>query len=109
MALETVSAAAAVAVVDYDLMQNSPFRQNSGQNRMLHGLAYTGSAVVGDTKISVKAGATTIANLFNSKLLTADREDMFGVGVPIPAGVNISAIITDAPATSIVYLMLDIR
>ena len=109
MALETVNAAAATAVLNYDLMQNSPFRQNSSRGRTLHGVAYTGSAVVGDTQIEIKAGATTIARLFNSKLLTADREDMFGVGEMIPAGVVISAIIIDAPATSIVYLVLDLR
>jgi hypothetical protein len=103
MALETVSAAASVAVLNYDLMQNSPFRQNSARARRLVSTAYTGSAVVGDTSVSWRTGSTQVSNQFNSKLLTPDREDHIAVGEMIPPGVVLSCIVTDAAATSIVY------
>jgi hypothetical protein len=109
MALETVSHAAATAVVGYDVLQNSPFRQNSSTARTIHGCGYTGSAVVGDTKIQLRVGATTVANIYNSKLLTPDREDMFPVGIGVGAGVVVSAVIEDAPATSPIFFILDIR
>jgi hypothetical protein len=109
MAFETVSTAAATAVVGYDLLQNSPFRQNSSVARTIHGVGYTGSAVVGDTKVQVRVGATTVANIYNSKLLTPDREDIFSLGVIVPAGTVVSAVIEDAPATNATFFAMDIR
>lgn len=108
MPLQTVQATAAVAVVDYDLMQNAVFRIDT-RPRRLRRAAYTGSAVIGDTKIRLMIGAREIGQMFNSALLTPQaNRDMMDFNEPVPGGMQIYAIVTDAAATSIVYLMLEL-
>jgi len=109
MALTIIGTAAATAVLGYNLLQNRPDVQSSGRNRVLQGLALTGSAVIGDCAVDVKVGDRVVASIPNSALLTpqADRDTM-KLNVAVPAGVPISVIVTDAPATSILYVMLDV-
>jgi len=109
MALTTIGTAAATAVLGYNLLQNRPDVQTAGRNRVLRGLALTGSAVIGDAAVDVKVGDRVIATIFNSALLTpqADR-DLMTMAVNVPAGAPLSVIVVDAPATSILYVMLDV-
>jgi len=109
MALTTIGTAAATAVLGYNLLQNRPDVQSSGRNRVLRGLALTGSAVIGDCSVDVKVGDRVIATVFNSALLTPQMDrDKMTLSVHVPAGVPVSVIVVDAPATSILYVMLDL-
>jgi len=109
MANTTIGVAAATAVLGYNMLQNRPDVQSSGRNRVLRGFALTGSAVVGDCSVDVKVGDRVVGTFFNSGLLTpqADR-DVIPMAVNVPAGVPVSVIVVDAPATSIMYSMLDL-
>jgi len=109
MSLTTIGTAAAIAVLGYNLLQNRPDVQSAGRNRTLRGLALTGSAVIGEASVEIKVGDRVVATIFNSALLTpqADR-DMMPLSVYVPAGVPVSAIVTAAAATSILYILLDL-
>lgn len=109
MALTTIGTAAAVAVLGYNLLQNRPDVQSAGRTRTLRGFAVTGSAVIGDASVDVKVGDRVVGTFFNSALLTpqADR-DVQKMSVHVPPGSPVSVIVTDAPATSILYVMLDL-
>jgi len=109
MALTTIGTPAATAVLGYNLLQNRPDVQSAGRNRTLRGLALTGSAVIGDCSVDVKVGDRVIATVFNSALLTPQSDrDMMPLSVYVPSGTPVSVIVTDAPATSILYVMLDL-
>jgi hypothetical protein len=109
MALTTIGTAAATAVLGYNLLQNRPDVQSSGRTRVLRGLALTGSAVIGDCSVDVKVGDRVVATIFNSALLTPQMDrDLMSMAVNVPAGVPVSVIVVDAPATSILYVMLDL-
>jgi len=109
MALTTIGTAAAVAVLGYNLLQNRPDVQSAGRGRVLRGIALTGSAVIGDCSVDVKVGDRVVATVFNSALLTPQSDrDMMKLSVMVPAGVPVSVIVTDAAATSILYVMLDL-
>lgn len=109
MALTTIGTAAATAVLGYNLLQNRPDVQSSGRNRVLRGLALTGSAVIGDCSVDVKVGDRVVATVFNSALLTPQQDrDLMTLSVSVPSGAPVSVIVTDAPATSILYVMLDL-
>jgi len=109
MSLSTVAVAAAVAVLGYNMLQNRPDIQSSGRARTLRGFALTGSAVIGDCSVDVKVGDRVVGTFFNSGLLTpqADRDKM-SMSVMVPAGVPVSVIVTDAPATNPLYAQLDL-
>jgi len=83
--------------------------QSAGRARTLRGLALTGSAVIGDCSVDVKVGDRVVATVFNSALLTPQMDrDLMKLAVHVPAGVPVSVIVVDAPATSILYVMLDL-
>lgn len=109
MANVTIATPAATAILGYNLLQNRPDVQSAGRNRTLRGFALTGSAVIGDCSVDIKVGDRVVGTFFNSALLTpnADR-DVMPLSVYVPAGVPVSVIVTDAPATSILYVMLDL-
>lgn len=109
MALSTIPTPAATAILGYNLLQNRPDIQSAGRNRTLRGFALTGSAVIGDCSVDVKVGDRVVGTFFNSALLTpqADR-DVQKMSVHVPMGSPVSVIVTDAPATSILYAMLDL-
>lgn len=109
MALTTIGTAAAVAVLGYNLLQNRPDVQTAGRNRTLRGFALTGSAVIGDCSVDIKVGDRVVGTFFNSALLTPQaNRDIMPMSVFVPVGVPISAIVVDAPATSILYAMFDV-
>jgi hypothetical protein len=109
MSLTTIGVAAATAVLGYNMLQNRPDVQSSGRNRTLRGIALTGSATIGDSAVDVKVGDRTVATMYNSKLLLPSADgDMFATAIFVPAGVPISVIVVDAPATSILYILLDV-
>lgn len=101
-----VSVAAATAVVDYNLLGNSPHRQSSAPRR-LRAVALCGSAAAGDTRIAVSVNQREIAAIFNSTTGFPTRDHLKGVGENIPPNAEISAIVTDAPATNPLNLLLE--
>lgn len=102
----TAQNTAAVAVVGADLFAGQVWARTP-QNRVLTGLAYTGSAVIGDTEIEVSIDEVRVGSFFNSALLTpqADRDLLPLESLGIPAGAQLRAIVVDAPATSAVFTM----
>lgn len=101
------SVAAATAVVGYDLLTNDPLRQSEATRRIRKaGLA--GSAAALDTKVELKVGNTTVATLFNvSTGAVLTDAHMRGVGARVPAGVEVRAVVTDAPATNPINIVVE--
>jgi len=106
MALAEISVAAAVAVVGYNLLQNSPHRQ-SRRPRRLRSIALCGSAAAGDTEIQVLIGTTEVARKFNTTTGFPTGDHFVRVGRSVPPGEEVHAIVTDAPATNPINLIVD--
>jgi hypothetical protein len=103
-----VSIAAATAVLGYDLAAATTWRV-AGNDRTLNAGGIAGSAAALDTKIDLFVGNTKVGEMFNASTgAVARNTDMFRVGVRVPAGMPISAIITDAPATNPINLTVDL-
>lgn len=102
----TSDTAAATAVVGFDLFAGEVWARTP-QDRILNGVAYTGSAVIGDTEIEVFIDEVRVGSFFNSALLTPqiDRDIQPLEGLGVPAGAQLRANVIDAPATSIVYVL----
>jgi len=109
MALSVVSVAAATAVVGYDLLTNRPDISVSSVARTLRAVGLTGSAAAGDAAVDIKVSSRTVATLFNSALgfPTADAAK-FETSYAVPAGAPVSVIVTDAPATNPLNLLVDV-
>lgn len=102
-----VSIAAAVAVLGYDLAAATTWRV-SGAQRTILAAGLAGSAAALDTKIGLFVGAVRVGEMYNTSLGAVQRNaDMFRVGYRVPAGMPISAIVEDAPATNPINLTLD--
>jgi len=109
MANTTIGVAAATAVLGYNVLQNRPDIQSAGRDRVLRGFALTGSAVIGDCAVDIKVGDRVVGTFYNSALLTPQaNRDVNPMHVAVPRGVPVSVIVTDAPATSVMYAMLDL-
>lgn len=100
----TADNTAVVAIVGADLFAGEVYAR-SPQDRVLNGVAYTGSAVIGDTEIDLFIDEIRVGSFFNSALLTPQSDrDMMGLeSLGVPAGAQLRAIVTDAAATSVVY------
>jgi len=109
LALSVISVAAAVAVVGYDLLTNRPDIAVASQPRTLRAVGLTGSAAAGDAAVDIKVASRTVATLFNSALAfpTADAAT-FATSYLVPAGSPVSVIVTDAPATNPLNLLIDV-
>jgi len=107
--LAQVSIAAATAVVNYDLLQNNLFNQDSSPRRIVAaGLA--GSAAAEDSEVRLLVGDREVGQLFNTNTgFPTQNADMMPLNEPIPPGSQIRAIVVDAPATNPINLTLDIR
>jgi len=100
----TADNTAAVAVLDADLF-NGEVWARAPQDRVLNGLSYTGSAVIGDTEIEVYIDEVRVGSFFNSALLTPqiDRDMVPLENLGVPGGAQLRALVRDAAATSVVY------
>lgn len=109
MALSIISIAAATAVVGFDLLANRPDIATASVVRTLRAVGLTGSAAIGDAAVDIKVAARTVATLFNSALdfPTADAAK-FDTSYHVPAGSPVSIIVTDAPATNPLNLLIDV-
>jgi len=109
MALSIIPVAAATAVVGYDLLTNRPDIANSATARILRALALTGSAAAGDCAADIKVGNRTVATLYNTATgFPTNDASKFPTSYNVPAGSPVSVIITDAPATNSINLLIDV-
>jgi len=109
MALSTVSVAAATAVLGYDLLLNRPDIQSASQDRTIRALALTGSAAAGDCRVDVKVGNRTVATCYNSGTgFPTNDASKFPTSYHVPGGAPVSVIVTDAPATNPLNLLIDV-
>ena len=106
----TADNTAAVAIVGADLLAGQVWARTP-QDRVLNGIAYTGSAVIGDTEIEVYIDEVRVGSFFNSALLTpqVDRDVMPLESLGVPGGAQLRANVVDAPATSVVYTMVSLE
>jgi len=109
MALSVVSVAAATAVLGYDLLLNRPDIQSQGRARVLRAVGLTGSAAAGDAAVDIKVDNRTVASLFNTAtgFPLADASK-FPTSFAVPPGSAVSVIVTDAPATNPLNLLIDV-
>lgn len=109
MALSTLSVPAATAVLGYDLLTGRPDITSGASNRVIRSLGLTGSAAAGDASVDVKVGNRTVATLFNSNTgFPRNDADKFPTAYMVPAGSPLSVIVTDAPATNPLNLLIDV-
>ena len=106
----TADVAAATAIVGFDLFAGETWAR-APQDRILTGVAYTGSAVIGDTEIELFIDEVRVGSFFNSALLTpqVDRDISPLEDLGVPAGAQLRGVVIDAPATSIVYAMVSLE
>lgn len=104
MGIAVTSTLAATAVLGYDLLQGT-IHQTSAVNRVLQGVMLTGSAAIADTKVDVYIDTVKIAEVWNTKLLVGNNDDVIPLdNLFVPSGAALHAIVTDAPVTNPVYL-----
>jgi len=102
----TADNTAAVAIVGADLFAGETWAR-SPVDRVLNGIAYTGSAVIGDTEIEVFIDEVRVGSFFNSALLTPqiDRDIQPLEALGVPTGAQLRAVVVDAAATSVVFTL----
>jgi len=109
MALSTVSVAAATAVLGYDLLTSRVDIATGAGRRVIRALGLTGSTAAGDTSVDVKVGSRVVATLFNSGTgFPLNDASKFPTQYLVPPGSPISVVVTDAPATNAINLLIDV-
>ena len=102
----TVSIAAAVAVLDADLLSGERFKRTP-QNRTLEGVALRGSAAAGDTRVSIHIDEVRVGSFFNNATGFPNNDDLLPIeSLFIPGGAELQALVEDAAATNPINLML---
>jgi len=109
MALSIVSVDPTIAILGYNLLTNRPDIATSGRARVLRAVGLTGSAAAGDSSVDFKVGDRIVSTLFNTAtgFPSADA-GKFPTSFNVPAGVPLSIIVTDAPATNPLNVLVDI-
>lgn len=105
----TVGVAAATAVVDYDLFTGEVWARQP-QDRSLEGFALAGSAVIGDSEVQLYVDEVRVGGFFNNRLLLPTMDELVPLeSLGIPGGAQLRCIVRDAPATSILYAMVQVE
>ena len=99
MGMGQVSVAAATAVLGYDMTQGTLWSVQ-GNNRVLTGIAVTGSAAAGDAKVDVFVDQYKIGEFYNTTTGFPTRDHFYNLNNIVPAGSKISIIVTDAAGTN---------
>jgi len=97
-----VSIGAAVAVVGYDLFQNTTW-QVSSKPRVIKAIAGVGSTAINDCEFDFFVEDKLIGHFYNSRagVLAPLQEDIIPLGNRfVPVGSKISAIMTVAPTAN---------
>ena len=104
--LGQVSVAAATAVVGYDLARDTYWQQHSRPRRLV-AVGLKGSAAALDTKVRIMVGSNQVGELYNDGTGAPNKDSMFRIGAPIPAGTEVHAFVDDAPTTNAINLVMD--
>jgi len=104
--LGQTSIAAATAVLDYDLAQNTEWQQ-AGRPRRMIAVGLKGSAAALDTKVRIMIGSAQVGTIFNSGTGAPNRDDMFRIGSICPANTEAHFYVADAPSTNPINLAVD--
>lgn len=108
-ALSVVSIPAATAVLGYDLLSNRADIRTGGARRVLRAIGLTGSAAVGDSSVDIKVGNRVVATLFNNATgFPTNDAGKFVTQFLVPVGAALSVVVTDAPATNPLNLLIDV-
>lgn len=105
MGMGQSSVAAATAVLGYDLTFGQIWAVQ-GNDRVLTGFAMTGSAAAGDTKIDLYVDQQKVLEAFNTTTGYPTKDHYYNVDAYVPAGSKISVIVTDAPATNPINIVV---
>jgi len=108
MAVYEVSIVAATAILGYDMFRDEPWTV-APQNRVVTGVAVTGSAVAGDAAIEVRVGTTTVAKKFNTTTGFPNRDHVVPLNAFVPGGSKINGPVVDAPITSPLNVLIIIE
>lgn len=102
-----VSVAAATAVVGYDLFRDQTWRVSS-KARRLRGMAVAGSAAALDTTVDLYIDQYHVGKFYNSATGAPiiDQHMVPLKGNLVPAGATIACIVSDAPATNPINVIL---
>jgi len=104
----TVGVAAATAIVGYDMFVGESWARTP-QPRAINEIGVSGSAVIGDASVELLVDEVRIGSFFNSALLVPQFDSMVNLGrLFIPGGALLRCIVRDAPATSILYIRVDL-
>lgn len=109
-----ISATAATAVLNYDLMKASeagPY-VNSNEQRKLVSAGLVGSAAVSDCEVRILVGQKEVARLRNTTAGAAKvplKDDTKYINEIVPANTPIAAVVSIAAATNALVIELDIR
>lgn len=106
--IRTDQIAAATAVVGYDLLTGQRDARTP-YARKLDGLAYVGSANVGDTVVEIFVQGQSVGKYANSSTgVGVDKQkDVMPLNIRVPANALIEAKVTDAASTNAVVLQLE--
>lgn len=110
MALIHQKVSVANAGVGTDLLLNSVYRR-SDRPRMIRNVIIAGSAAVGDTEVQLMIGTVQVARIPNTISGTNQKIsglDFLNIGAVVPANTEVRVIVTDAPATNPIDLLMNI-
>jgi len=105
-----VSVAAATAVVGYDLFVNQVFAR-APNDRIITGVGVKGSAAALDTLVDLYVDETRIAGgLANISTGVPNNDDIMSMeDLYVPAGAQLRCIITDAPSTNPINVIISLE
>ncbi len=105
MGMGQASVAAATAVLGYDLTNGQTWSVQ-GNDRGLTGFAITGSGAAGDTKCAIYVDQVLIGEFYNTTTGFPTKDHFYEIDAYVPSGSKISVLITDAPATNPINIVL---
>lgn len=105
MGMGQVSVAAATAVLGYDCTAGTLWAVQ-GNNRVITGIAVTGSAAAGDAKVDLFVDQVKIGEFYNTTTGFPTKDHFYSLNNFVPAGSKISLIVTDAAGTNPLNIVL---
>ena len=93
-----------------DLLLNSVYRR-ADRPRLIRNAIIAGSAAVGDTEVQIMVGTVQVARLPNT--IAGSNQKISGldphpIGAVVPANVEIRVVVTDAPVTNAIDLLMNL-
>jgi len=105
MGVINANAAAATAVVGYDLLSGNQLQQ-VGYDRVIKALGFTGSTAAGDCGFDLYVDTVLVGQFVNTDTGVPNRDDLMDFEFVVPANSRIIAKVNDAAASNPVYLTI---